>query len=90
VKVALHIPLHWPAAWWASDDSLVRMACPACGAFALFLDRTNGRPKLECRECHISGFGAVKAAFDRWTAAQNQPDDIEMTSHEAGYIRHKD
>jgi hypothetical protein len=87
VKVALVIPLHWPCCWWSADETLVRMACPACGAFALFLDRTNGKPKLECRECHIAGFGAVKAAFDKWIAAQNQPDEIELSPWEKGHLR---
>lgn len=89
MKTALVIPSNWPAAWWSAGGDLVRMACPACGHFSLYFDRTSGKPKLECRECHITGFGAVTAAFDVWRAS-NQPDEIELSVRERGYVKYKD
>lgn len=59
----LYIPENWPCAWWSADQSLVRMSCPACGNFSLFLDRSNGKPKIDCRTCHLSGIATVQDAF---------------------------
>lgn len=78
-------------AWWSADDSIVRLSCPGCGHFDLFLDRSNGKPKLECRGCGISGFAKVTAAFDAWRQAQNptqRSDDTSLLSPwEKGAIR---
>lgn len=59
----LRVPENWPLAWWG--EHLVRTACPACGNFALYVERApDTAPKITCTDCGIAGQTAVQAAFD--------------------------
>lgn len=62
----LHIPSHWPCAWWGHDGSTIKMACPGCGGFSMLLTRkipTGEIASLQCDLCNLSGLDNVQAAF---------------------------
>lgn len=78
----IRVPENWPCAWWGPGTDLVRMSCPACGHFSLYADRSNGKPKIECRECSLSGVKAVQAALDAWGAQHEAALAADAAAHE--------
>jgi hypothetical protein len=77
----IRTPEHWPMAWWSADATLVRLACPGCGEFQLFYDRSNCTPKLECRSCGLAGAKPVQAAMDAWQSAHATAREQDAAAH---------
>lgn len=71
----IFVPENWPLAWWAADNSQVKMSCPSCGAFSLLMTRTvpsGAIASLACSDCGLAGVEPVQRAFEAWVATQAQ------------------
>lgn len=78
----IRVPTNWPMCWWGPGATIIRMACPGCGHFEMYADRSNGHPTLECKGCGLAGAANVQKAICAFEKAHQSALAQEQTDNE--------